>query len=284
MQQLLQDRPTLVPLFTLILRRGDPLACRFVFSFAKDVGDSPLIEPLRRFALGQFGSQKLRSEVLSWLHGKGLLDGPIQRMWVGDEWHDIRLSEMEIYHQPEGRHSPEVDDLAGRAFELLHRNPREAERLLREALKLEPDAPDLLNNLAAALLGLGREDESQTIVQDVQRRFPDYFFGQVALAHEQIADGDIEAAKKTLGKLTQRSRLHVSEYAAMAECYIRIAVESEDVQDAQAWLQRIEDVDPDYHALGKIRQIIAHLAARSGAGATTKRDRFLGGLRAPWRR
>jgi len=141
LQQLLQNRPTLVPLFTLMLRRGDPMACKFVFSFAKDAGDSPLVEPLRQFALGPFGSQRLRTDVLFWLQQQGFLEGEVQRMWVNGEWHEIRLSQMDIYHEPTGRHSPDVARLAGRAFELIASDPREAERLLREALTKEPDLP-----------------------------------------------------------------------------------------------------------------------------------------------
>jgi tetratricopeptide (TPR) repeat protein len=156
---------------------------------------------------------------------------------------------------------------------------RTAERLLREALAKETDAPDLLNNLAAALLNQGRKSEYLAIMRDIQRRFPDYFFGQITLANEQIAEGDLEAAKKTLGKLTQRSKVHVSEYAAMAECFIRIAVGSDNIDEARAWLQRIEELYPDYHALGKIRRAIAQLAAPSGTGGLTKKARFLGGIR-----
>jgi predicted Zn-dependent protease len=167
---------------------------------------------------------------------------------------------------------------------LIHSDPRTAESLLREALAKEPDAPDLLNNLAAALLGQGRENESQAIVRDIQRRFPDYFFGQIALVHELMGKGDLDAAKRTLGKLSQRSKVHVSEYAAMAECYIRLAVESDNLDEARAWLQRIEDVYPDYHALGRIRRAVAHLAAQSSLGGGHKKARFLGGIRTRGRR
>lgn len=284
LQQLLQNRPTLVPLFRLMLRRGGPLACKFVFSLAKDLGDSPLVEPLRQFACGQFGSRRLRMEVLSWLQQQGFLDGGLQRVWLNGEWHEIRLSQMEIHREPTGNHSPDVAQLAGRAFELINRDPRAAERLLREALAKEPDAPDLLNNLAAALLGQGRESEYVAIMRDIQRRFPDYLFGQVALAHEQIAVGDLEAARKTLGKLTQRSKVHVSEYAAMAECFIRIAVESDNIEEATSWLQRIESVHPDYHALGNIRRAVAQLTTQSGGNGLSKEAKFPGGIRRLGRR
>ncbi len=145
---------------------------------------------------------------------------------------------------------------------------------------MEPNAPDLLNNLATALLAQGREDECHALVRDIQRRFPDYFFGRIALAHEQIAEDDLEAAKRTLGELTQRNRFHISEYAAMGECYIRIAVEMGDVDQAWAWLQRIEDVYPDYHALGKLRRVVALLGGKKAFSEFTKKQRFLRGNRA----
>lgn len=278
LQQLLLERPALVPLFTLMLRRGDPIACQFVIGVAKDAGDSPLIEPLRRFALGQFGSDELRSGVLFWLFKEGFLEGCVQRVWNRGEWHEIRLSEVDICREPTGNHSPQVADLTRRAFDVIIKDPRQAERLIREALELEPDAPDLLNNLAAALQGQRRHDEAHAITRDIQRRFPDYFFGQLALAHEQVSDGDLDAAKKTLEKLMARSQMHFSEYAALGEGYIRVAVESEDVEEARTWLKRIEDVYPDYHALGDLRQAVAWLAARNEAGGIGKKRRFLGGM------
>ena len=68
--------------------------------------------------------------------------------------------------------------------------------MLREALESEPDAPDLLNNLAMALRGQGKRAEAARILHDVQQRFPDYFFGQIALAQEQIDSGDHDAAQR----------------------------------------------------------------------------------------
>ena len=50
--------------------------------FAKELGDSPLVEPLRQFACGQFGSQGFRMEVLTWLQQQGFLHGGLQRAWI----------------------------------------------------------------------------------------------------------------------------------------------------------------------------------------------------------
>jgi tetratricopeptide (TPR) repeat protein len=146
---------------------------------------------------------------------------------------------------------------------LIRDNPAEAERLLREALELEPDAPDLLNNLAMALRGQGKRAEATRILHDVQQRFPDYFFGQIALAQEQIDSGDHGAARKTLAKLIERPRLHISEFAAIGACYVRVAAAVGDLREARMWLKRIAEMYPDYSELPVLRKIIELAGRRS---------------------
>ncbi len=67
---------------------------------------------------------------------------------------------MWVKTRPTTSHAAEVRDKGAQAFYLIRDNPPEAERLLREALELEPDAPDLLNNLAMALRGQGKHAEA----------------------------------------------------------------------------------------------------------------------------
>jgi hypothetical protein len=91
----------------------------------------------------------------------------------------------------------------------------------------------------------------------VQQRFPDYFFGQIALAQEQVDSGDHDAARKTLAKLIERPRLHVSEFAGVGACYVRLAAAAGDIREARMWLTRIADMYPDYSELPVLRKIIA---------------------------
>ena len=195
MAELFQERPSLVKLLVTALRHGGPDACEFVFGIARTLDQSPLIEPLYEFATGQRGSQKLRTDVLSWLGSNNLISQTVHRMWLDGEWRSIKTFWNEIYDEPATRHTPEVMDKGAQAFYLIRDNPAEAERMLREALELEPDAPDLLNNLAMAIQVQGKRAEATRILHDVQQRFPDYFFGQIALAQEQVDSGDHDAAQ-----------------------------------------------------------------------------------------
>jgi tetratricopeptide (TPR) repeat protein len=255
MLELFQKRPSLVQLLVTVLRHGGPDACEFVFGIARTLDQSPLTEPLYEFVTGQRGSQQLRADILSWLGSNNLISATVHRMWIDGEWHEIKTFQNEIYDEPTTPHSPEVSDKGAEAFYLIRGNPSEAERLLREALALEPDAPDLLNNLAMVLRLQGKHEEASRILHDVQQRFPDYFFGQIALAQELTDNGDHDAAQDILAKLIQQPRLHVSEFAAIGACYVRLATAVGDISEARSWLERIADVYPDYSELPTLRKI-----------------------------
>jgi lipopolysaccharide biosynthesis regulator YciM len=246
--------PSLVARLTLALQHGGPNACRFVFGFAKTAGPSPLVEPLYQFATGRRGSVKLRNDILAWLVSEKLTSQPTHRFWDGGQWCDVTVHRQEIYDQPDTSHPPQVREKAEEAFYLIREDPPRAERLFREALELEPDAPDLWNNLAMALRMQGRHDESLQILHDLQARFPDYFFGQIALAQEQIEDGRYDDAVQVVGRLLERPRLHISEYAALGTSYVKLYLKEGKIREAQAWLKRIEEVCPDYSELGELRR------------------------------
>ena len=63
--------------------------------------------------------------------------------------------------------------------------------------------------------------------------------------------------RKTLAKLIERPRLHISEFAAIGACYVRLAAAAGDIREARMWLTRIADMYPDYSELPVLRKIIA---------------------------
>ena len=87
----------------------------------------------------------------------------------------------------------------------------------------------------------------------MQQRFPDYSFGQIALAQEQIDGGDHDAAND-LAKLVERPRLHISEFAAIGACYVRLATAVGDIREARMWLKRTAEVYLDYSELPVLRK------------------------------
>ena len=55
-------------------------------------------------------------------------------------------------------------------------------------------------------------------------RFPDYFFGKISLAHFHREQGRLEDAEKILTSLLSRQRLHFTEFAALAQASIELAL------------------------------------------------------------
>jgi predicted Zn-dependent protease len=56
---------------------------------------------------------------------------------------------------------------------LLDDNPKEAERILRDKHRSDPDNAVAQVNLSAVLLELGKNDEARTILHEISTRYPD---------------------------------------------------------------------------------------------------------------
>jgi predicted Zn-dependent protease len=113
----------------------------------------------------------------------------------------------------------------------------DAEKLYREALALEPDAPDLKNNLTAALMAQGREEEGIALLEEIHAQSPDYLFGRVGLARVALRDGNLEKAKALMEPLMNRRRFHVSEFRAWVQTQIEMSLFQKQKDGARTWLE-----------------------------------------------
>lgn len=166
---------------------------------------------------------------------------------------------FEIYDEPvEVNRTQEVRELAETAFDLLSRNDGAgAERLLKQALNLDPEACDLRNNLGAAYEVQGRREEAETLVREIHAQNPDYFFGRANLAHLCIKDGDLERAAELVGPLLKRRRMHVTEFSSLAGAQIHLCLASGDVDAARGWLRIWMEVAPGHPAQEQWRRSLA---------------------------
>jgi glycosyltransferase involved in cell wall biosynthesis/LPS sulfotransferase NodH/tetratricopeptide (TPR) repeat protein len=83
-----------------------------------------------------------------------------------------------------------AEDMAGRA--------RAAERAYRSALRLRPDSPGALNNLAALLVDCGALDEAEELLWRLLARQHGSGVAWATLGALLLRRGDLEAARKTL--------------------------------------------------------------------------------------
>ncbi len=101
---------------------------------------------------------------------------------------------------------------------------------------LEPEAPDLMYNLAVAFRQQGREEESKARLRDQVTRYPDYIFASASLAKLLLESGDWEAGEALLKPFFARDRFHVLEFSALMDAYIEVLLAKKDKKAARAWL------------------------------------------------
>ena len=248
--EFLRKRPNVEKLVPILLDRGDPAGRTWALRLAQLAGTPALHAALRDFALSQRGPDEQRLEASRVAQEAGVFPSGLVRMWMGGEWREVLLLSFEVTEEPERKHGPEVDDLASEAHEALQSGEGErAEPLLRRALELEPDKPDLLNNLAAAYMLQDRIDEGKQLIRQIHARFPDYFFGTIGAARLAIEAGQLDEAMTLLRPLLERKKFHTSEFAALAMLEIELQLARGERDGAKSWLQMWENTVPHHPQL-----------------------------------
>jgi len=242
----LQKHPEVIDLVPFLLDRIDPDGCQLVTLIVYAADRPELWAALKDFVLGQRGSDQLRQGAARELKIKGLLPAGPGRMWIKGEWHEIEIFGFEIYTEPVDQgHSAKVKKLIRQAIAATYDDPVRAEELLMHALELEPDAPDLLNNLAAVYSYQGREAEANTLIHAVFEKHPDYFFARTNEIKLLIHAGKIDQALDLLPSLVKQQRYHVSEFGALASVQIELCLARKEKEAARSWYEMLQDIDPD---------------------------------------
>lgn len=261
-RQFLQQHPGLSALLPHFLARGDVHTREFAIRLIKMAETPELITMLKDFALSDMGTDEMRLDTARFLVKQGHLASGSHRMWIKGNWTDILQMNFEISNEPiRDSQSPLVTKLASQAIEALYANDApKAQALLEEALAIE-ETPAMLNNLALALEMQGKTKQAHTLVAGIHARFPDYFFGITAEARKATAAGDFDKAHELLERLLQCNRMHVTEYNALCEAQIHLALARKHMEAARSWLKMWEQVNPDEPRLIEYR-----LACQSSPG------------------
>ena len=90
---------------------------------------------------------------------------------------DLTQVEFVVTNEQKGEHSEEVYQILDIAIPLLHaRDGEAAEVLFRQAMEIEANKPDLVNNLAASLVLQDRQAEATAMLEVLHYFHPNYFF------------------------------------------------------------------------------------------------------------
>jgi len=245
-RRFLARHPLMLRLVPELLERGDPAGRELALRLALLSQAPELLPALRDFALGQHGPDGMRTEAIEPVQDAGLVPPGLVRMWLQGQWRDIQPMHFEVDDEPVDRHTGRVRDWENEAIGLLRANQSErAERLLRRALEVAPDATDLLNNLAAALNQQGRKEEFRALVERIHALDPDYLFGRTNLAIVRITDGRIDEARALLQPVMARKHFHVSEFSALMHAQLELCMAEGEVDGARSWFDIWKQTDPD---------------------------------------
>jgi len=268
-RRMLRDHPHLAALVPLLLDRGDPEGRELALRLALIAGTPDLQAALRDFALGQRGPDALRQQAAQAAVEAGLLPAGTVRLWLEGAWRDLLLFAFEVHGEPTTRHPRPVEEWANQAMAAIHAGDgARAEELLKQALEAEPEAPDLLNNLAAAYELQGRSAEAEALHRQLVERHPDYLFARAGLAQRLIQRRDLADARALLDPLLSRRRLHFSEFAALCVAQIDLYAAEGNLDTARSWLDLWKSADPDHPGIAAMERQL---------GRAPHRPRWLGG-------
>jgi tetratricopeptide (TPR) repeat protein len=242
-----EKHPEIFFLAPHLAERGDADARVFLAQLAAVTGHPTLVSAAKGYIFGKRGSFQERFQAAKILSEADLLPSGEIQMWSGGEMRKVMLLNIEISPEPEASELPRrVQVLAEQAFQaLLDRNGRRAQELLEQALTLWPDDPSLVNNLAKALEMQGQSKQARQMIIELHSRFPDYFFGVVAIASLEIKEGELDRAHDMLNGLLQRKKMHTTEFIALCNAQVQVWLADNKLDEARTWIEMWEKVDPN---------------------------------------
>ncbi|HBB32163.1 MAG TPA: hypothetical protein DDZ80_01780 [Cyanobacteria bacterium UBA8803] len=251
----LQKHPEVAALVPLLLDRGDLKARQFALTLAVMADTEQMQLALRDFALSQCGSDRMRQQAAQVVSQAGLFPPGLVRMWLEGEWREVILLGFEIHNEPVEIHQPQVEKLAREAVMAFKQGQIDkSQRLLQNALKIEPDAVDLLYNLAGTYECQGQSEKALEIVQKLYQQNPDYIFGRISFAKIQITKGELDEAEALLQPLMSQKRFHYSQFDAFCNTRIELYMAQKNPEAARAWLEMWAMMAPHTPALDYWRQ------------------------------
>ncbi len=241
-----KQHPELRRLCQLLLDRGDPVGRELACSLCKIVADDEALDMLEAFAHGRRGSLEQRLGVTGPLIERGRIHSGQFQTWLSGKPSEMLALSFQISFEPMGEEKNRtVEKLNQRAHEALHdHDVREAEALFAQALSLSPDDPSLHFNLASVRQTQPGFD-TEGAIRQIHVRWPDYAFGRMTMATLMARRGEVEAGRALVMPIMERTRLHSTEFRALAMCQVEIELAAGNINYAKSWLDMARRALPD---------------------------------------
>ncbi len=272
---LLRQLPIFETLLPLWLGWGCPRARQLALLVGAEVQRPAIVDALRDFATGRWGTLAQRQDVIGTLNERDQLDQKTLAIWVGGKQTSIIANRWSISWEPTEPCAPAIATLMRDALEALRtRDGERAEELLREALAISP-TPAVRNNLAAAWELQGRKGEAYAELDRLIEEFPAYLFSRAAKAQLFAQEERFDEAQALLDPFFAVDRLHISEFRAMCATGLSIAAHRRDADAVETWIDMWEGIEPDTRALREWRSTLEDLRKAQALRAVMARWKTL---------
>ncbi|MCB0045738.1 MAG: tetratricopeptide repeat protein [Caldilineaceae bacterium] len=250
----LRRYPEVVTLLPILLERSGPIGRNIALTLLLYGGQPDLHALIPGFLAGDYGPDQLRLMIHDIAHQRGILPAGEVDVRIRGKLEKVQVLNFTIHDRPTGDLPPKAEDFYADAFEAQSNGDlATAERLYLRAREAAPDSPVILNNLARVYHDQGHTGKADAIIEELQERFPDYFFGIVAQINRATIAGDYDRAHELLRSLTSRPELHISEFRALATAYVQFLLRQDEDSGARRWLDMWEEMEPDHPDLLRLK-------------------------------
>ncbi len=257
-RRLIEKYPTLPQIIPLLLERGGPQGRDMAYHLAQTFITPEILEDLAAFVRSPHGPDQLRSQVAMLLTQKGYWPpGSSVPMWVAGNQTEVLLMGFEISGEPKTKLKSRTQQFMAQAVAALYDDDAAAARsLLQEALKIEPDHPSLLMNLANTYMMEGDREQAVALIRRAVEIDPDYIIGRCEMARQAIKDGKLDEAEEWLKPVFTAPSFHFSEFVVLCKAQIELGLAQGRKEAAHSWFGMWEQIEPEHPHLPAYRRLI----------------------------
>jgi Flp pilus assembly protein TadD len=203
---------------------------------------------LRRFGSSQAGDDETRLQALyALMRAGGTTQEETLRLWKDGEWREVQLRQYELTDEPDTLYDPGAAELLNRGLTAFQRDDRkQAERLFRRALELDPRVKEAYNNLGTIYAHRGEHERAKEMYRAALEIDPLYVFPRGNLSSYLLDEDDVEGAEAMLSPLADVTRFHPQDMAFYSCAQARVLMYQEQYDEARSALEIALEVFPDY--------------------------------------
>lgn len=239
--------PYVADIFTDLLWYGSENEQMSAIATLRMLANERAVAALEAFALSQVGDDDPRIMAAHALLDLGVFseEEPV-RLWLQGQWRVVLLRRQLITEERKLEYSDQVMALLEEAMTAYQEGEeREAEKLYKKIIALDPTVKEAYGNLGVIYLKRGHDAKAERFLQKAIEIDPDYVFPRCNLASTRITQGRLEEAEELLKPIAELRTLHPQELLFYNRVSAELFIAQEKYESAEQCLKMILEMEPE---------------------------------------